>query len=489
MRSPTETPSYLATRRGKLTLALLCTVAFLDFVDGSIVNVALPTIQRELGMDVSTLQWVTSGYLLTYGGLMLLGGRLADLLGRRRVLVAGTLLIAVASAIGGLADASGLLIGARLAQGVGAALMLPAALSILTTSFREGSDRTTALSVWGGAAGLASAAGVFLGGVLAEGPGWRWVFYVNTPVCVLVLAAIPALVPNDRRNEIRGGFDLFGTALGTGGLMLLVYGLVKAPEHGWGDATTLALLGGAAALLIAFVINEHRSADPLMPLSIFRIRGLAAANLTHLIVAAGMLAMFFFVTLYMQSVLGYGEFTAGVAYLPVSLTIGVAAGLSAKLFTRVGTRPVIVGGAAITGLGIVWLSFIPTDGSYLAHLLPGMLVMSIGAGAVFVANTTAANAGVPAEQAGLAAALLNTAQQIGGALGIAVLTAIATSRTTAQLAAGEPQPAAMTDGFQRALLVGGLIAIAAAIIGLWTADSRGENDANTAEDQPKAFAA
>ncbi|WP_431972677.1 MFS transporter [Nocardia sp. bgisy134] len=489
MLAPTETPSYLATRRGKLTLALLCTVAFLDFVDGSIVNVALPTIQRELGMDVSTLQWVTSGYLLTYGGLMLLGGRLADLLGRRRVLIAGTLTIAVASAIGGLADASGLLIGARLAQGVGAALMLPAALSILTTSFREGPDRTAALSVWGGAAGLASAAGVFLGGVLAEGPGWRWIFYVNTPVCLLVLAAVPALVPNDRRNEIRGGFDLLGTALGTGGLMLLVYGLVKAPEHGWGDATTLALLGGAAALLIAFVANERYSADPLMPLSIFRIRGLAAANLTHLTLAAGMLAMFFFVTLYMQSVLGYGEFEAGVAYLPVSLTIGAAAGLSAKLFARVGTRPVIIGGAAITGLGVVWLSFIPTDGSYLTNVLPGMLVMSVGAGAVFVANTTAANAGVPAEQAGLAAALLNTAQQIGGALGIAVLTAIATSRTTAQLAAGEPQLDAMTDGFQRALLVGGLIAISAAVIGLWTADSRGANAADATEEQPKAVVA
>ncbi|MGV9613436.1 MFS transporter [Nocardia xishanensis] len=489
MPAPTESPSYLATRRGKLTLALLCTVAFLDFVDGSIVNVALPTIQRELGMEVVTLQWVTSGYLLTYGGLMLLGGRLADLLGRRRVLVAGTLIIAVSSAIGGLADASGLLIGARLAQGVGAALMLPAALSILTTSFREGPDRTAALSVWGGAAGLASAAGVFLGGVLAEGPGWRWIFYVNTPVCLLVLAAIPSLVPNDRRNEIRGGFDLLGTALGTGGLMLLVYGLVKAPEHGWGDATTLALLGAAAALLIAFVANEHYSADPLMPLSIFRVRGLAAANLTHLTLAAGMLAMFFFVTLYMQSVLGYGELAAGVAYLPVSLTIGAAAGLSAKLFARVGTRPVIIGGAAITGLGVVWLSFIPTDGSYLANLLPGMLVMSVGAGAVFVANTTAANAGVPAEQAGLAAALLNTAQQIGGALGIAVLTAIATSRTTAQLAAGEPQQAAMTDGFQRALLVGGLIAISAAVIGFWTADSRGADTADATEEQPKAVAA
>ncbi|MEV6275767.1 MFS transporter [Nocardia sp. NPDC051832] len=476
MQSSTETPSYLATRRGKLTLALLCTVAFLDFVDGSIVNVALPAIQRELGLEVSTLQWVTSGYMLTYGGLMLLGGRLADLLGRRRVLIAGTVLVAVASAVGGFAEAAGPLIGARLAQGVGAALMLPAALSILTTSFREGADRNTALSVWGGAAGLASAAGVFLGGLLSEGPGWRWVFYVNTPVCVLVLALVPMLIPNDRRNEIRGSFDVLGTALATAGLMLLVYGLVQAPEHGWGSMRTIVTLAAAAALLIGFVVNERRTADPLVPLSIFRIRGLAAANLTHLTIAAGMLAMFFFVTLYMQSVLGFGELQAGNAYLPISLTIGIAAGLAAKLFPRWGTRPVIVGGAAICGLGLIMLSRIPADGSYATDVLPGMLVMAVGAGCVFVANTTAANAGVPAEQAGLAAALLNTSQQIGGAIGIAILTAVATTRTTAQLAAGQAPLEAMTSGFQRALLIGGLLALAAAVLGMWTADSRGEQD-------------
>ncbi|MFC9997273.1 MFS transporter [Nocardia sp. NPDC127526] len=470
-----ETPSFLATRRGRLTLALLCTVAFLDFVDGSIVNVALPTIQRELGMSVSTLQWVTSGYMLTYGGLLLLGGRLADLLGRRRVLITGTVLIAIASATGGLARDGGLLIGSRLAQGVGAALMLPAALSILTTSFREGSDRNTALGVWGGAAGLASASGVLLGGLLTQGPGWRWVFYVNTPVCLLVLAAIPALIPDDSRNEIRGGFDVLGTALATSGLMLLVYALVKAPDHGWGDTRTLVMLTVAAALLIAFVVNESRAAAPLVPLSIFRIKGLAAANLAYLSIAAGMLAMFFFLTLYMQSVLHFTELEAGLAYLPFSLVLAVAAGLSAKLFARTGTRPFIVIGAAITGLGLLWLSRIPTEGSYLTDILPGMLVMAVGAGAVFVAANTAANAGVPTEQAGLAAALLNTAQQLGGALGIAVLTAIATSRTTTELTAGTPAPDAMTSGFQLALLVGGFLALAAAVIGIRTADARAED--------------
>ncbi|MGO4612487.1 MFS transporter [Nocardia sp. 2YAB30] len=476
MTARTETPSFLATRRGKLTLALLCTVAFLDFVDGSIVNVALPTIQREFGMPVPTLQWVTSGYLLTYGGLLLLGGRLADLLGRRRILIAGTVVIGLSSAFGGLADNSGLLIGARLAQGVGAALMLPAALSILTTSFREGSDRHTAVGIWGGTAGLASATGVFLGGVITEGPGWRWVFYVNTPVCLLVLAAVPLLIPNDQRNEVRRGFDVLGTVLATSGLMTLVYGLVKAPEYGWDDARTLGGLAIAAALLVGFVVNERVTADPLVPLSIFGIRGLAAANLTHLVIAAGMMSMFFFVTLYMQTVLGYREFEAGVAYLPVSLTIGAAAGVATKFFARTGTRVFTVVGSLLCGLGVLLLSRMSTDGSYLTDLLPGMLVMSVGAGAVFVANTTAANAGVPTDQAGLAAALLNTGQQLGGALGLAVLTAVATSHTNAQLAAGHAPLEAMNAGFGRALFVGGVIGVVAAILGLRTVNARGEND-------------
>ncbi|WP_280402905.1 MFS transporter [Nocardia carnea] len=474
MHPPTDEPSFLATRRGKLTLSLLCTVAFLDFADGSIVNVALPTIQRELGMSVPTLQWVTSGYLLTYGGLLLLGGRLADLLGRRRILSAGTVIIGLSSAVGGLADSSGLLIAARSAQGIGASLMLPAALSILTTSFREGADRHTAVGIWGGTAGLASAAGVFLGGVITEGPGWRWVFYVNAPVCVLVLVAIPFLIENDRRSRVGRSFDVLGTVLATAGLMTLVFGLVKAPEYGWDDMRTITALAAAAALLAAFVANERSHTDPLVPLSIFGIRGLAAANLTHLVIAAGMLSMFFFVTLYMQTVLGYGEFESGLAYLPVSFTIGAAAGLATKFFTRTGTRIFTVAGSLLCGIGVLLLSGISADGSYVSDLLPGMLIMSVGAGGVFVANTTAANAGVPADRAGLAAALLNTGQQLGGALGLAVLTAIATSHTNAQLATGRAPLEALNAGFARALFVGGVIAVIAAIVGLWTVNTRGD---------------
>ncbi len=273
MTAVTVQPSFLATRRGKLTLALLAAVAFLDFVDASIVNIALPDIRTDLHFSVQGLQWVLSGYLLTYGGFMLLGGRAGDLLGRRRVLVAGTTLFAVSSLVGGFAGSAGVLVSARLVQGLGAAMMLPAALSLLTTSFKEGKDRNTALGVWGAVAGLASAAGVFLGGVLTEGPGWRWVLFVNPPIAVALIAAMFWLIPGERRRAPLAHFDLLGTALVTGGMLLLVYGLVKAPDQGWGSARTIGELAAAGVLLGAFVINEQRSRNPLVPLSIFRSRG------------------------------------------------------------------------------------------------------------------------------------------------------------------------------------------------------------------------
>src|SRR5215217_5432250 len=298
-------PSFLATRRGKLTLALLAAVAFLDFVDASIVNVALPSIRRDLNFSEQGLQWVPSAYLLTYGGFMLLGGRAADLLGRRRVLVGGTVLIGIASLIGGFAESSGVLIGARLAQGIGAAMMLPAALSLLTTMFKEGGDRNTALGVWGAVGGLASAAGVLLGGLLTEGPGWRWVMFVNPIAAVLVLGGVFWLISGERERARLQNFDLPGAGLVTGGMLLLVYTLVKAPDVGWGTARTIGLLAGALALLGAFVLNERRARNPLAPLSIFRINGLAFANATQLIAFAGFLGLFFFLTLYMQNVLGY----------------------------------------------------------------------------------------------------------------------------------------------------------------------------------------
>jgi EmrB/QacA subfamily drug resistance transporter len=474
MAPVTPQSSFLATRRGKLTLALLAAVAFLDFVDASIVNIALPSIRRDLGFSEQGLQWVPSGYLLTYGGFMLLGGRAADLLGRRRILVAGTLLIGASSLVGGFAGSAGVLVGARLAQGLGAAMMLPAALSILTTTFKEGSDRNKALGIWGGVGGLASAAGVLLGGLLTEGPGWRWVMFVNPLAAVLVLGGIFWLISGERHRARLAEFDILGTILATGGMLLLVFTLVKAPDQGWGSARTLAELTGALALLAAFVINERRSKKPLMPLSIFRTRGLAAADATQLIAFAGFLAMFFFLTLYMQNVLGFSPIQTGAAYLPLTFGVGVAAGITSQLLARAGTRPLIVTGSLIASGGVYWLSRIPVHGSYLADLLPGMMVMSIGLGAVFVAVTTAANAGVPADRAGLAASLLNSSQQVGGALGLAIFSAIATSRTSHLLASHTPLADALTSGFQRALLASSIFLLAAAVVALRVTNTRGE---------------
>ena len=474
MASSIAETSFLATRRGKLTLVLLCAVAFLDFVDASIVNIALPSIRRALHFSVAGLQWVPSGYLLTYGGFMLLGGRAADLVGRRRVLVAGVIVIGVSSLIGGFAGSAGVLVGARLAQGLGAALTLPAALSILTTSFKDGKDRHTALGIWGGVAGVASAFGVLLGGLLTEGPGWRWVMFVNPIAAVLVLGAIVRLIPGERGRARLRNFDAVGAVLATGGMLLLVYTLVKAPTVGWGSARTIGELAGALALLAAFVGNELRHRNPLAPLSIFRINGLGFSNLTQLIAFAGFLAVFFYLTLYMQTVLGYSAIQTGAAYLPLCFAIGIAAGISSQLLSRIGTRPVIVTGAVIAAGGMYWLSRIPVHGSFLSDLLPGMLVLSIGIGPVFVGVTTAANAGVPADKAGLAASLLNASQQVGGALGLAIFTAIATSRTHDLLAVHAPVAHALTAGFQRALLVGSILILASAVIGLRATNTRGE---------------
>ena len=470
-------PSFLATRRGKLTLALLCVVAFLDFADASIVNVALPSIRRDLHFSVQSLQWVISGYLLTYGGFMLLGGRVADLLGRRRILIAGTSLFALASLVGGLAGSEGMLVGARLAQGLGAAMMFPAALSILTTTFSEGTDRNTALGAWGAMAGLGAAVGVFLGGVLSEGPGWRWVMFVNLPFCAPVLVGAFRLITGDRRRARLANFDTPGAILATSGMLLLVYAIVKAPDVGWGKARTIAELAAAIALLVAFVVNEQRHRNPLAPLSIFRIKGLAAANVTQLIAIAGFYSMFFFMTLYMQNVLGYSPIQAGSAYLPVTLGVGISSGVVSQLFARIGTRPVIVAGSLLAAGGVYYLSRVPVHGSYLPDLLPGLFVMSLGFGAVLVGVQTAANAGVPPDKAGLAAALVSTSQQLGGALGLAIFSAIATSRTNHLLVAHAARADALTSGFQRALLAASIFLAVAAVIALRATNTRGEESA------------
>jgi EmrB/QacA subfamily drug resistance transporter len=473
MADISPSPRFLATRRGKLTLALLCAIAFLDFVDASIVNLALPSIRRALHFSVAGLLWVPGGYLLTYGGFMLLGGRCADLLGRRRVLLAGISTIGVSSLIGGVAGSSGVLIAARLAQGLGAAMTLPAALSILTTSFCEGTDRHTALGAWGGVGGLASAVGVLLGGLLTQGPGWRWVMFVNPIACVFVFGGVLRLLSGERPASQRREFDLLGATLVTAGMLLLVYALARAPTVGWSAARTIAELGAALVLLGAFAANEQRQRDPLAPLSIFKINGLGYSNVTQLIAFAGFLALFFFLTLYMQEVLRYSPVQTGAAYLPLCFAIAISAGVSSQLLSRVGTRRVIVAGALIASGGLYWLSRIPVHGTYLADLLPGMLVLALGFGPVFVGLAAAANAGVPSDKAGLAAAMLNASQQLGGVLGLAIVTALATGRTHQLLVSHAPAARALTEGFARALLVGSIFILAAAVIGLRATDTRG----------------
>jgi EmrB/QacA subfamily drug resistance transporter len=483
--APAGEQSVLSTRRGMLTLVLLCAVQFLDIVDSSIMNVALPSIRQDLGFSQQGLQWVLSGYVLTFGGFLLLGGRAADLLGRRRLLVAGTSMFAICSLIGGLAPSAGTLVAARAAQGIGAAMMAPAGLSILTTTFAEGRGRNKAFGVWGAVSGLAAATGVLLGGVLSDGPGWRWVLFVNIPICIVIVVASFRLVAGERRRARLANFDALEAVLVTAGMLLLVYTLVEAPDTGWGAARTIGELATAGLLLGAFVVNERRSRNPLFPFSILRIKGLAAADATQLMAFAGFISMFFFVTLYMQNVLGYSPIEGGLAYLPVTVGVGLSAGLSAQLFGRIGTRPVIVAGTLIAAAGMYHLSRLPDHGSYVSDLLPGLVVMSIGLGAVFVSVNTAANAGVPADKAGLAAGLINTSQQLGSALGLAIFSAIATATTTAVLDAPRPDRLhALTAGYRDALLACAIFLLVASVFALRTANSRGEVHVPVAEPLP-----
>jgi len=469
---PAPDTSSLSSRRGVAILILLSLVQFMDVLDASILNIALPSIKNDLGFSQQSLQWVVNGYILTYGGFLLLGGRVADLLGRRRMLVIGLVVFAGSSLAGGLADSESLLVGARFAQGIGAAMLSPAALSSLTSTFRSTRDRNTALGVWAAVSGIGGAAGVLFGGLLTEGPGWRWVLFINVPFSAIAFLGAFALLKRERMPRRLANFDALGGFLVTGGMLLLVYALVKAPDVGWGATRTIAELSGSAVILVAFVVNELRARNPLVPLSILRVKGVAAADATQMVALAGFLPMFFFLTLYMQTVLHYSPIQTGTAYLPLTGGFIIAASISSQLFARIGTKPVVVLGAAIAAAGLYWLSRIPVDGSYLPDILPGLLIVSIGMGGVFTGLTTAANAGVDQDKAGLAAGLLNTGQQLGTALGLAILSALATARTTSLLDAGSGLAQAATDGYQRALLVGAGIVLAATVVALLTPNTR-----------------
>ena len=364
-----STPSSPAAVAGWFSL-LVCVVQFMDVVDTAILNVALPSIQKDLDFTQQNLQWVVSGYLVTYGGFLLLGGRASDLLGRRRMLVSGTVAFGLFSLAGALAPTSGALVVARLGQGVGAAVMAPAGLSILTTTF-HGQDRNRALGAWGAMSGLGAAAGIFFGGVLSQGPGWRWVLLVNVPICLAVIAASVALLGSDGVVDRSRGFDTRGAFLVTGGMLLGLHALIEAPYRGWGTARTIGELVTAVVLLVAFVLNERRAAHPLFPLSVLRIPGIAAADVIQLAAFGGFTGSFFFLTLYMQEVLGFTPIQSGSAYLPVTVVIMVAAGVCSMLIGRIGTRPIIIVTALISAGGMYLLSRIPVDGSTSPTCFPG----------------------------------------------------------------------------------------------------------------------
>jgi EmrB/QacA subfamily drug resistance transporter len=433
-----------------LALALLAAAQFVVVLDASIVNVALPSIGRDLDFAQEDLSWVINAYTLFFGGFLLLGGRLADLLGRRRMFIVGLVVFALASLAGGLAQSDLWLIVARAVQGLGAALLSPAALSLLIATFAEGAERNKALGVWGAVAGSGGAAGVLLGGVLTDALSWEWVLFVNVPIGIAVAALAPMLVAESRSDAAHRTFDIPGAVTVTAGLSILVYALVDAESAGWGSAQTIGLLALSVVLLGAFLAIESRTRGPLLPLGIFRLRTLSASNGVGLLIGMSLFSMFFFLSLYMQQVLGYDAMKAGLSYLPLALTIIVSAGVASQLTTKLGFKPVLMGGMLLVAAGLVWLSFVPVDGSYAGDLLGPMIVAGAGLGFSFVPVTIGAVAGTKPHEAGLASGLINTSQQVGGALGVAVLSTVA----FANVGQFRPDPAALTQGFGNAFLIG-----------------------------------
>ena len=456
----------IAPERKWLALALLAAAQFVVVLDASIVNVALPSIGRDLHFSQDDLSWVVNAYTLTFGGFLLLGGRMADLLGRRRLFLGGLVLFALASLAGGLSQSDGQLIAARAVQGLGAALLSPAALSLVTVIFAEGAERNRALGVWGAVAGSGGAVGVLLGGMLTKWAGWEWVLFVNVPIGLAAAALTPRLLPESRSGGARH-FDVAGAVSITAGLSLLVYALVDATSAGWGSTRTVLLLAVAAALVGGFVVIERTTRAPLVPFpGIFRLRTISGINLTALFVAMALFSMFFFVSLYMQQVLGYDALKAGLSYLPLALGIIVSAGLASQLTTRFGFKPVLIAGLLLTAGGLVWFSRVSADGGYVSDILFPSLLAAVGLGFAFVPMTVAAVSGVEGHEAGLASGLINTSQQVGGALGLAILATVANGRTEDAVTGGAPMPVALTDGFQRAFEVGAGFAILGAILAL-----------------------
>jgi EmrB/QacA subfamily drug resistance transporter len=443
-----------------VVLVLICLAQFMVVLDATIVNVALPSIQQDLHLSEVNLQWIVNAYTLVFGGFLLLGGRAGDLLGRKRVFLIGLIIFTTASLLDGLAWSEGTLIGARALQGLGAALISPAALSIISTTFAEGAERARALGVWAAIAIGGSAVGLILGGVLTQYFSWPWIFFVNLPVGVVAFLLSRRLVP-ESRDEHAHRYDLAGAVTVTGGLMALVYAIVDAQSAGWGSARTIGFFVLAAVLLAAFVVIESRAKSPLVRLSIFRIRSLLTANLAMFLAMSGIFAMFFFNTLYLQRVLDFGPLKAGLAFLPLSLGVMISAGIASQFAPRVGVRSVAAIGMILTAAGLLLLTQLPVDGSYTADVLPALVLSSLGLGAVFMPLTLIATTGLDDDDQGLASGLFNTSQQIGGALGLAVLSTLATSNSAS---AGGSSAHALVVGFHWAFAGAAAMMIAALIV-------------------------
>jgi EmrB/QacA subfamily drug resistance transporter len=471
-----------SNRRKWLALALLLGVQFMVVLDIAIVNVALPSIQTDLGFSQENLQWVVSAYALLFGGFLLLFGRVADIVGRRRVFLVGIAVFSVASLLSGLAWSEGALIAARAFQGFGAAMITPAALSILTTTFTEGKERNAALGAWGAVGAFGAVAGVLLGGVLTDALSWEWIFFVNVPVGIAGFALAPFLLDESRDARIKS-FDIPGATLVTGGLVTLVYGITQANSNGWGSAETIGIFAAAAALLVAFGVWERRAAEPLVPASFLRLRTVVGANVAGLILGTAIFAMFLMLTLYMQQVLGYSAMKTGLAYLAVAGTAIFWSALAAQLVTRIGVKPVLAIGMTALSAGLVYFTQVSVGGSYLGDLLPGFLLIGVGLGFSFVPISIAALAGVQPAEAGLASGLINTSQQIGGALGIAALSAIATSTTGNSLGDGSALPVALTDGFQVAFIAAAGVAILGILVSLFVVRRSDLEEAQAPEEE------
>ncbi|MGH2977782.1 MAG: MFS transporter [Gaiellaceae bacterium] len=448
-----ETATAAPDPRRWQALALVCVAFFMTVLDVSIVNVALPSIGRSLHFSQTGLQWVITAYAITFGGFLLLGGRAGDILGRKRMFLVGLVIFTAASLVCGLAGSTGVLVAARAVQGFGAAIVSPSTLSIITTTFDEGAERNKALGIWGAMGGSGAAAGVLFGGILVKYLGWEWIFFVNVPVGALVLALTPSIVRESRAPDIGRNFDVIGASSVTGGLALLVYAISKAPVDGWIDTTTIGLLVAAAALIAFFLFWETRVENPLMPLSIFRIRTLAGANVVGLLLGASIFADFFLLTLYVQNVLGYSPLKTGITFLATAGTTVLVAALSQWLSTKLGPKPVMATGLVLNTAALVWYAQIPVDGTYARNLLGGYLLFGFGLAFAFIPVSIAALAGVGPREAGLASGLLNTAQQVGGAIGVAVATSVAVSHATHLLRTGHSQAAALTGGYALAFWV------------------------------------